>query len=344
MICSSSSVSVDRCRSRRTTRSLIDAGSSRVVASTSSSSRRSRPSSSSERSKAAAQSGFPPVVSRSAVSVGPGAAPSSRHASAAMSSGVSGSSCSVRALAAARSSSSRTASARQRRRPSRHDDEQRRERQPSHHRRDRHEARAVGPVDVFGHQQHRRLGARRLHEVDDLLDDPVVDVADRLCRRHGAVAGQERADRRLARVGRPPRQTQCRGDDAERPCALEGMRLAAVGGPLHGRVPARRGAAPARVLPMPASPAITSAEARPSSSARRAATATASSASLPTSVSADATLKPCARQERNPPVGSVREGLMGGVARRGERPLMVELRTPARAGRRSGSAGSRPGT
>jgi len=26
-------------------------------------------------------------------------------------------------------------------------------------------------VDILGHQQHRALGARRLHQVHDLLDD-----------------------------------------------------------------------------------------------------------------------------------------------------------------------------
>jgi hypothetical protein len=33
-------------------------------------------------------------------------------------------------------------------------------------------------MDVFGHQQHRALSARPLHQVHDLLDDPVLDVGD----------------------------------------------------------------------------------------------------------------------------------------------------------------------
>ena len=68
---------------------------------------------------------------------------------------------------------------RQGRRPGRHDEEQRRERQPPGDGRERQQAPAVGPVDVLGHEEHRALGARGLHEVHDLLDDPVLEVADR---------------------------------------------------------------------------------------------------------------------------------------------------------------------
>ena len=88
---------------------------------------------------------------------------------------------------------------RQRRRPGGHHDEQRRKRQLPRHRQDRQQARAVRPVDVLGDQQHRALGARRLHQVDDLLDDPVLDVAGGP-RRASALAGQQRADRSPARV------------------------------------------------------------------------------------------------------------------------------------------------
>jgi hypothetical protein len=108
---------------------------------------------------ATAHSGFPPALASIAVKAGPGGAPSTRSASTATSSAWSGWSCTVRAPAAARSSSSRTTSA------------------------GSGEGRAVtttsnaasgsrrttdkianrlalfGPVDVFGHQQHRALGA-----------------------------------------------------------------------------------------------------------------------------------------------------------------------------------------
>jgi hypothetical protein len=89
---------------------------------------------------------------------------------------------------------------RQRRRPSRRHDEQRRQRQLPCHRRDGQQARAVGPVDVLGDQQHRSLRARRLHQVHDLLDDLVLDVAGGRRRRRSALAGQQGADRCPARV------------------------------------------------------------------------------------------------------------------------------------------------
>ena len=89
---------------------------------------------------------------------------------------------------------------RQRRRPGCHHDKQRRKRQLPYHRQDRQEACAVRPVDIFGHQQHRALGARRLHQVHDLLDDPVLDVASGPGRRPSALAGQQRADPSPARV------------------------------------------------------------------------------------------------------------------------------------------------
>jgi hypothetical protein len=88
----------------------------------------------------------------------------------------------------------------QRRRPGCHHDQQRRQRQLPCHRQDRQQAGAVRPVDIFGYQQHRALGARRLHQVHDLLDDPVADVTGGPRRRPSALAGQQRADRSPARV------------------------------------------------------------------------------------------------------------------------------------------------
>lgn len=89
---------------------------------------------------------------------------------------------------------------RERRRPDRHDDKQRRKRQLPDHRQDCQQTRAVRPVDIFGHQQHRALVARCLHQVHDLLQDPVLDVASGSSGRPGAVAGQQRADSSPARI------------------------------------------------------------------------------------------------------------------------------------------------
>jgi hypothetical protein len=53
-------------------------------------------------------------------------------------------------------------------------------------------------VDIFRHQQHRALGAGLIHQVHDLLDDLVLDIASG--RRPSALAGQQRADHSPARV------------------------------------------------------------------------------------------------------------------------------------------------
>ncbi|HTQ88747.1 MAG TPA: hypothetical protein VMK84_04565 [Streptosporangiaceae bacterium] len=53
---------------------------------------------------------------------------------------------------------------------------------------------------IFGHQQHRALGARRLYQVHDFLDEPVLDAASGPGRRPSVLASQQRADRSPARV------------------------------------------------------------------------------------------------------------------------------------------------
>lgn len=65
----------------------------------------------------------------------------------------------------------------QRGRPRRHHDEQRRKRQLARHGQDRQQACAVRPMKVLGNYQHRALGAYRLHQIHDLLEHPVLDVA-----------------------------------------------------------------------------------------------------------------------------------------------------------------------
>ena len=89
---------------------------------------------------------------------------------------------------------------RQWRRPGCHHDEQRRKRQLPRHRQDRRQAGAVRPVDVFGHQQGWAFGGQSLHQVHDLLDHPVLDIAGGPRRCPRALPGQQPADRSLARV------------------------------------------------------------------------------------------------------------------------------------------------
>ena len=108
--------------------------------------------------------------------------------------------------------------------PGRHDDPQWSQGEPSHERGDHRQARTVRPVDVLGHQQDGPGGARRLDEIDDLVDDPELHIARPRRRRAGGPAGKKRADRGAARVTGTPAQTQRRGEDSERPGAFEQMR------------------------------------------------------------------------------------------------------------------------
>ena len=106
--------------------------------------------------------------------------------------------------------------------PHRHDHAERREGKPANERRDRHQARRVGPLQVLEHEEEGLHGARGLDEVDDLLDDAVLQVARP--RRRGP-PGEERPDGCPAGVGVPAPQAERRRDQAERPGALEGVGL-----------------------------------------------------------------------------------------------------------------------
>ena len=110
-------------------------------------------------------------------------------------------------------------------------------------------------------------------------------------RTHGAPrapAGQQRADRRPARVRRPPVQAQRGGDDTEGTRPLEGMRLAGEHRHAPGIAHRRRCSAPGGSCRCRPPPRSTSTDARPSLSRATSAWIKASSPSRPTSPSADA--------------------------------------------------------
>ena len=248
---------------------------------------------------ATAHNGFPPALASMAVRAGPGDAPSTGTGKRGHVVGLQ-----RLELQGARATGRQIIEqpdhvGRQRRRPGCHHDKQRRERQLPCHRQDRQQACAVRPMDVFGHQQHRALGARRLHQVHDLLDDPVLDVA----------SGRAGAPARSPASSAPIAALRGSGDRRLRSSAAATtpngrVRSKGWAWPLNTARPRERASSTMlctrRVLPMPASPSIASTDARPSLSWRTAAAARASSASRPTSPSAEDTLKASPRPRQRP--------------------------------------------
>ena len=84
-------------------------------------------------------------------------------------------------------------------------------------------------MDVLGHEQRRALGAQGLHQVDDLLDDAVLEVAPRRCG-PDAPSGQQPLDRRPTGVRGPPPEIQRGRDHPEGTSSLEWVGLAVQDG------------------------------------------------------------------------------------------------------------------